>query len=162
MCWATDKLNGIPIKHVADEDISVKKVLQYNIKSHSFSSPVVDCRWKIGETKKTKIGGIYSENGNYCIDKGFHSAHEIQVHLSDQGIYSFYQVNKKGNKDYLFRKMYSDVICSFVIPKGSEYYINEYGGYVSNQITFTDVHVDIRYADDYLIDHILKNVLHKK
>lgn len=129
MCWKSHKT---PVKEIATEDIVVQKVLTRNNNGMLVSPVYCSHNWE--ETKEVSLSKditveydyyFYSEYWN--IGYGFHSCEKITIGF--------------GNKwychdEYIFGVDDSDILCEFIIPKGSIYYKNENGCYVSNRLRF--------------------------
>lgn len=131
MCW----VGYNPKKHVALEDISVFKI-GIKDKDEKLWSYYYDFTYKEGMLYNTKIGVLISIGGwNRSICEGFHSYSnhcEIRINRSVFIIYP----NTGKYLDILTGNL---VRLNCIIPKGSEYYLNERGEYVSNQIKIINV-----------------------
>ena len=130
MCWYT-KSKTIGIK-VAEEDIPVVKGLDRK-NDEEFYSPIFRFKWKKGIVytsllSKPKVNNFLKI---FSIDEGFHSCTKlIYVDNYMDGIPFTKMINGFG-RTILCRKY--DIVNA-VIPKGSLYYVNEEGDYVSNQL----------------------------
>lgn len=145
MCWVT---KNKPVKQVAKRNIKVQKVL--HLTSYGFVSPCFDIyKWKKSlpntsylETPEESYkypydNYIYPENPikkKYKINYGLHSCKKI-VRNGD----GFCTVDDNMNEHYLMMAMANDFICECIIPKGSTYYLNEYGEYVSDTLKFVKI-----------------------
>lgn len=129
MCWRSHK---IPVKEIATEDIVVQKILMRD-NSGMLVSPVYrSYNWEKDKevylSKAIIIGrftGLYSEV--WEIEYGFHSCEKMTIEFGNKWC---------CNTEYIFETDDSDVLCEFIIPKGSIYYKNENGCYVSNRLRF--------------------------
>lgn len=127
---------------VAENDIPVKKVLcTYNFSQGDvLKSPIIGSFvWKVGEVFECKLGEPiqteYDGNIVHIIVDGFHSSSKISH-------FGFFWIN--GGEKTLFSYGNNDVLCNAIIPAGSEYYLNEYGDYVSNKMKIIKVGEPIR------------------
>jgi hypothetical protein len=127
MCWIT---NTIPKLEVAKEDIPVKKILlNYN---GSLYSPVFgDGKWKLNVVRATELGEVNYHKLDECfsIRHGFHSCENIHKYDND---FSHVWTNKYFN--HLFAIDDGEDVFNAIIPKGSRYYKNEEGDYVSDKL----------------------------
>lgn len=121
MCWIS---HCKPVLKVAEEDIKVHKILKKD--EDGYVSPIFQfCKWTPGIVYETTLGhGHIGAIGNFEICKGFHSCTEIH---EEGGVWCI------KAKD-LFAIDSGEEIVDAVIPKGSQYYLNEYGEYVSNKL----------------------------
>ena len=125
MCWSS---SYIPQLKTAEEDIKVKKVLLKTEDSLLHSPCETDFKWELGKVYENEIGIILQLFSYYHINKGFHSC---------QNIYNgnTYWCSCINNEEHiLFEIDKGEEIFDAIIPKGSEYYLNEYGEYVSNKL----------------------------
>ena len=140
MCWTTFIRPHI---QTATENIPVYKIVTKEGGFwfwSTFQSYYQNFIYKLHKIYSEKIGKICSEEANfYSINKGIHSYHNAFTKIS---------VGKHGeiwigglNGDiigYYFQSAYRNVVkVQGYIPKGSKYYLNEYGEYVSEQIVLT-------------------------
>ena len=111
----------IPYKRIAEKDIFVQKLLTY---PHMYS-PFFFEEWIPNQLKTAKIGEItQSTLGEYCINEGIHSAKSIlRINIRT------YISGRTTLNPTVDCKVYEAFI-----PKGSEYYVNDEGEYVSNQL----------------------------
>ena len=119
---------------VASADIKVKKILK--LEAGCLYSPVFTmCDWGIGKVKHTKLGepGVEYDDCSkfpvpsyYFILSGFCSCKHIN-RVGDRWM-SYYD----GCSNMLFGAGIDEVLCDAVIPKGSSYYLNERGEYISD------------------------------
>ena len=127
MCWIS---KNKPILRIAEEDIPVKKVLRvvkdvHHFWEKHFYSPCFNVyEWTPGIIHEEEIGKVIDTPfSDYVICEGLHSCANITLH--------------KGQA-YSSRPMFivyvNEHIFNAFIPKGSQYYLNEYGEYVSNQL----------------------------
>ena len=142
MCWATNiPSHKEPL--IADKDINVKKVV-IKRSDDTISSAYMFCEYKLGEVMEVNemICEYYSQY--LCVYEGLHSYHEDTDIYLTRGLtlglmptlYVFSEIN--GRKlDYFYEDLksgsrYMEMHC--IIPKGSTYYVNEHGEYVSNKL----------------------------
>lgn len=133
MCWIS---NNKPNRLVAEEDITVYKVVQISL-DDKILSYFNDFPYKIGEIYNTTIvikhyKDDYSADCSdfYFIEQGFHS---YNYHLKI-GLDPF--LNTPNAYDKNGTRYYGDDIYGMlcIIPKGAEYYVNEFGDVVSTSI----------------------------
>lgn len=111
MCWIGNSKN----KLIATEDIICYKIV--NIECGKIYSQFMHFNYKFKKKYKCKIEGKF-EDDLFIINKGFHS------YTQDVLMYNF------------------DTVCKVVkchIPKGSVYYINNSGEYVSEAIVIDNI-----------------------
>ena len=128
MCW---KSKNKPILKVADKDIPVKKVLERSF-GELCSPYFVEFTWEIGKVYEVEMEVLMESDGDYVIESGFHSAEEIEKIEADDldDYYNVYLANKHPIV-MSFKKL---DIYDAVIPAESNYYVNEYGEYVSDRL----------------------------
>ena len=125
MCWVS---NYIPKLKTAEEDIKVKKIL-LKAKDSSLHSPCkTDFKWELGKVYESELGEISRPLSYYRINNGFHSCQNI----CKSDIYWCSYINNEMHM--LFGINEGEEIFDAIIPKGSEYYFNEDGEYVSNKL----------------------------
>lgn len=119
MCFIS---KSIPYKRIAEKDIFVQKLLTY---PHRYSPFFFFEEWIPNQLKTSEIGKITQNPlGEYCIDEGIHSSKCIL--RVDIKTYIAGRIILKPASDCKVYKAF--------IPKGSEYYVNDEGEYVSNQL----------------------------
>ena len=129
MCWTTKEK---PVLKIATEEIKVKKVLTINM-----NSPYYSKKWEANKVYKLEhpIEPFEIRWGTeWAIEEGFHSCANIYEHFINGTEYL--------SSSRIFNWMTFTIstfilpVCVFdaVIPKGSEYYENEYGEMVSNKL----------------------------
>ena len=139
MCWTTFIYPHIQI---ATENIPVYKIVDKKKGFwfwSTFSSYYYGFTYKLHKRYSEKLGRIWDPcTGLYAIDEGIHSYHNTLTRIStskygDRWIRSF---NGEILDNYctLARTI---VKVQGYIPKGSKYYLNEDGEYVSEQIVLT-------------------------
>lgn len=126
MCWITDK---IPVKEIAKEAIKVYKII--NTHGGLFSPCIPYISWEIGILKYSKIGV-----SGHLIREGLHSLKDIP-HIEPQhgwsNLLSYLEWVTTENKS-IMKYDYGEKVFEAIIPAGSEYYENENGEIVSNQL----------------------------
>lgn len=141
MCWRT-YYGMLSVQRTATKDIHVKKafiVKDNEIRSLFFSG----FRWTRGILRKTYLGTVRrfnmvdypSQYYIWSIEEGFHSAKYVKI-VDRQSYYSLLRVSngKKGVRVSHVKDTTNIKILNCIIPKGSKYYVNEYGEYVSDQL----------------------------
>jgi hypothetical protein len=129
MCWIS---NNKPERLIAKECITVYKVVQI-YPDGKILSYFNDFPYKLGEIYKTVITVKHLKDGYndfYFVEEGFHSYN----YQSEIGLDPFLQTPITYDRNGT--KYYGDAIYGMfcIIPKGAEYYVNEYGDIVSTSI----------------------------
>ena len=120
MCWSSKTK---PVLQIAEEDIKVQKVLKKD--EDGYVSPIFSFYdWTPGIVVETELGHIHVGARSFAIRKGFHSCDEIH---NEDGVWCTKTLN-------LFIEDLGEEVVNAIIPKGSQYYLNEYGEYVSNKL----------------------------
>lgn len=139
MCWISDQ---IPSPKIASEDITCYKVFCNR-----------DVVWEkikflgISLWKKHKIKGLYSlykdylytpysSNAEVTLSQTYNS--ETDYWYIEKGYHSYSTLDKAELEKF----KYLEIIVKCIIPKGAEYYINEYEDIVSSNIIITDKIID--------------------
>lgn len=127
MCWETRKT---PIKKIAESDLKVYKILRC-IENRIVSPIKHEFAWELNKTYKTEL-----DSPDYCgriniITLGFHSLLDSPK-LCKTVFFRFTEWCIKNHTVILYT--INEYVFEAVIPKGSEYYENEYGEIVSNQL----------------------------
>jgi hypothetical protein len=148
MCWLS---KSKPIERMADKDIVVYKIVSKgdrngNVLNYFYNGGYITY-YKGNESEKINISPIYVEYGisdnYYIIEEGYHSySLDCRMHLIMESLLKFKEFDVFSNSEdsklilmaYYIRE--SDRIGKFVIPKGSKYYLNDKGEYVSDNIKF--------------------------
>lgn len=139
MCWITDRRwisEPFPNPCISVEDIEICKILSPNWKGIYYLFEYEP--YKVYETElepvKTPLNHPKTDE-IFRIDKGFHSYstgikaidHDTHIDIYYDDIYS--------KEDRFITSYVKPVIrVAGIIPKGSRYYLNEQGEYVSDQI----------------------------
>ena len=133
MCWTTDKF---PISKTAFENITCYKIFHTKSIKWKVRKFLGISLWKYGIEK------LYSLYKDYKYIPYAHNP-EITVSLThsaywdrwyiDKGYHSYNTLDKAKEEKNL-----NEVIVKCIIPKGSEYYINEYDEIVSSNIIVTN------------------------
>lgn len=150
MCWRT-YYGMLSVPRTATKDISVKKAFtrytgddsRYDLRSLFRKS----FRWSIGkkyvsrffDKPKRLIGKRYSQRyyvWEVCC--GFHSAKEMETKWDQDKEIGYIFLGKNLMASFsMYNRLFLEncvVIHDCIIPKGSKYYVNEYGEYVSDQL----------------------------
>ena len=130
MCWISFNK---PIKMIAEKDIPVVKFVYK--RQGGYQSVYYRYPYKIGdEVTSTIIFG-----GENYIREGLHSYIPCSIYL--EGWHSYYICVKLKNSCFNVDTLFSEyddgstlVQMNCIIPKGSEYYVNERGEVVSNKL----------------------------
>lgn len=156
MCWET-RYGILTKRHTASKDMLVKKAfivckeyygLHYKKEIRSFFYN--DFVWIQGRLYKSFLGDVKKHTAKptsyhytrWILEKGFHSAKNIKVETSLSAFeYKRYLVMSSDRKNHstkytigFFHRNARIKILNCIIPKGSEYYLNECGEYVSDQL----------------------------
>ena len=144
MCWTINKWaytqNTKKYRKVADEDIFVYKI---GYKDGNGFSPYYRDEFIYNANMPNEEIKLYvnsSQVFDFRVDEGYHSYSEecyVRECITDNiDIYSpvSEKINNFDNYDEIYEQF---AIGKFIIPKGSEYYENEYGEIVSSQIIWT-------------------------
>ena len=143
MCWST-YYGMLSVRRTATKDIPVKKAFlatKSEIRSLVFSG----FRWTRGVLRKTYLGKVRRfriEHTSPCyiwsIEEGFHSAKDIKIdgYYTGNSRLNRLKVSngKKACRIFNIRCESGIEILNCIIPKGSKYYVNECGEYVSDQL----------------------------
>ena len=141
MCWI-ERLENVHMQ-IADKDIEVYKIV-YEANKQSCKSCVQGFIYKINTIYK--IPSIQIRRTSifnsiiFCVEEAYHSYTKIQ--------YTFSRISKKDSiykvKGIIFGNQIVPLsfnnpyyAATFVIPKGSQYAVNEQGEIISNQIMYT-------------------------
>lgn len=120
MCWVSFKP---PVKRVAEKDILVYKVVNPSPHKNECYSFFFNFLYKFGVIYNTDIKIKYIDNGKdeymWVGNEGFHSLSNKKAALYESEVYIF---------------KCDTFIVQCIIPKGSDYYINEYDEVISNSI----------------------------
>ncbi len=142
MCWVTKKQCELKI---AEGDIPVIKIMREDLRS------VYECfLYELGKKYTTELGPVLEslcigapQEDFYVIHKGFHS-YSVGCIISTEIVSdSFLACAKKFTTVEYNRELLDflpDVIeVNCIIPKGSKYYVNERGEYVSDSIEIINI-----------------------
>lgn len=122
MCWSSKTK---PVLQIAEEDIPVKKILLCREGTNNYVSPCYrEFSWNVNKVHTTKLGEPIKPFLTYDISQGFHSCENIRA------LGTFWAIGWH----VIFERDSYEVVLNAIIPKGSEYYKNEYGEYVSNKL----------------------------
>ena len=138
MCW---KSEFEAVKETAEVDIEVYKILEREEDDESvFYAPYYKTVYRLGRVLATNIGKPYKHHVTFTkflfrINEGLHSYSKDCITLYNGHIYinapkSHIPLDWWNGKDCY--KSYVIVKCA--IPKGSKYYYNSDGLYVSNKL----------------------------
>lgn len=139
MCWVTYKENYLKRK-TAEKDIKVKKLLERNPQGN-LSSPFFEFDWVIGKIHvssidKPRICSNMNMTTCWQINTGLHSSkhiimtkHWVYCYSTCWGFIPVYVKLLNAKPIGVNYKIYEAII-----PKGSKYYVNEHGEYVSDKL----------------------------
>ena len=126
MCWIT---NITPQSKLAEEDIPVFKIVRKSLRAY-----YQEFQYSIGRVFKTEINvPIFNSYEIFFINEGFHSysAKECTAITTEE---SYKPIIKVYHTFYKLGSYIDACILECVIPKGSVYYLNGRGEYVSDHI----------------------------
>lgn len=129
MCWISEE---IPKRQIADNDIPVFKMLRKGHFDGIFVSPYFGFIYAVGKVYSKKnpitiVGGIT----NFMIKEGYHSySSKTVIVYNRSAVYS----TDNGKVDILLDCYEECTEVSGYIPRGSVYYLNNQGEYVSDKI----------------------------
>lgn len=128
MCWVTYCTNNMN-KHIAKKDTKVYKVAMKGCTGVAIAPYYRNFDYELGITygKLESLKPTYFPHDECIINEGFHSYRSFESLLK----------NLKSFKDHPYYR--SLAIYKAVIPTGAEYYVNEKGEVVSNQLKIIDV-----------------------
>lgn len=134
MCWIGRKYT----KQIAKRDFYVYKIGV--VLGNTFVSLFQKHIYKIkGSNPIIPLKPVKNNFGIIEIKDGYHSYKEVAIEFYPQNLYfrDIYLGDAiKGFVDDL--RLYSHLyLCTFIVPKGSEYYINNRGEIVSSNIIYT-------------------------
>lgn len=145
MCWTSHNYKH-PVKIIADEDIKVFKIVNRNLTSvYEDFQYEIEREYKLMEPIVLEIG---STAGMWLINKGFHSYcfETVKIYVdyysnifSHETIQEISIYTKFGRNDKFVGDIGKYIIAECIIPKGSTYYINEFGEIVSDKISITGI-----------------------
>ena len=138
MCWIGRK--GEAIKRDAKRDIEVFKIIYKTINGR-YKSYYWNFEYKKNEVNQGELRVANCSPEITNILSGFHSYKSLDM-LNNRGINICVKPIKGSGEtiDYVYSIYEKDklIIAKFIIPKGSEYYENQNGEIVSNQIIFKE------------------------
>lgn len=123
MCWTSNK---IPVKRIAVKDITVYKVLLYDSFEMQLYSPYFGQKVSVGQTVNADILMCQQDTDCYTIDEGIHSYNKLSRAREEMEILFMNRLDIDEQYD----------IYKCIIPKSSEYYINQYHEVVSNHLIY--------------------------
>lgn len=136
MCWISYKP---PVKRVAETDILVYKVVNYKPHTDECCSLIFNFLYKFGVIYDTDIKIKYSGNGK-----------DTHVWMGNEGFHSFSNEKAAVYESDIYVEAYYSTIVKCVIPKGSDYYINEYDEVISNNIVILSKESPLQRILNYL------------
>lgn len=153
MCWIS---KNIPKKSRAIRDIPVYKILTYDPVTDRYMAPIME--WTYEFDKKTesildipqKVICRTPESTYipvYVVNSGFHSYRKTSLRKGQKKRFANYIEIFTQNRsifwhvciDWFLERFRREILCSAHIPKGSFYYLNEYGEYVSDTLVIDKV-----------------------
>lgn len=148
MCWSAINKSDLN-RHIAKDNIPVTKFVAVFGNDDIFSY-YNDFAYKIGEVYNTKLGKPHLSDTYWgemnVINHGFHSySVKVKIRKRDSQL-----LNAILNSRYAdgFLKTFKHpnrgignmAVADCIIPKGSAYYLNSYGEYVSDSIKIINVY----------------------
>lgn len=139
MCWLTYKKECTECR-IATEDIPIYKVLYNTLRSlYRFYE------YSLNKVYSMEINSPYEipskiRNSHYSITLGFHSYSPSMTYTRVyHDLFWTVNSNNKGMILDTFTNTNNTVKVKGFIPKGSHYYLNENGEYVSDSIVLTEI-----------------------
>lgn len=130
MCWSN---HFIPDLQIAKENIPIFKVLNDDFTAYYY----VDFIYNLNEEYKTVLGDptFIRRYSSWIVNNGFHSySKSCVINIESINSICIYSPRKVVNDYY-----HNFLVVDGIIPKGSKYYINIDGEYVSNIIKLIKV-----------------------
>lgn len=132
MCW----FGKIGQKQIAQEDTRVLKVLR--VKDDKYYAYWFPFEYEFGKLYETELGVKCKDYVE--IAEGFHCYSNLLGVVKKENRCTIQIMDYSGAKlDWYRGTFYKLVLVACTIPKGSEYYINDYGKIVSNKIIINQV-----------------------
>lgn len=122
-----------PVLETAEKDIPVKKVLDKYDDGQLCSPYFVGFTWEIGKVYEVEMDEPMESGSDYVIESGFHSAEEIEKINADENGIGYYNVFLANNHTIVLSLEELDIYDA-VIPAESNFYVNEYGEFVSDRL----------------------------
>lgn len=126
MCFCTT-VESSPL--VAHRDMVCYKVLDQNM-----CSWIQGFKYNINTVYKTELGVLEGEINNIFFSSLNKRIYSKNVYCIYKGFHSYQRNTKQISKVYVARYTRIPCIYKCIIPKGSLYYRNQFGEYVSDQI----------------------------
>ena len=138
MCWTTSIYPHIKL---ATENIPVYKIVDKTGGFwfwSTFSSYYYGFTYKLHKTYSEKLGAIHDLRTElYAINEGIHSYHNTLTKISTSKYGDKWVNDFNGYILDNYCRLGNVVKVQGYIPKGSKYYLNENGEYISEQIVLT-------------------------
>ena len=142
MCWKGRKEEAIRLE--AKKDIEVFKIIYYKTEKKIYKSYYWGFEYKKDMIEKQDLRTSNNSDGSILIQSGFYSYKSLDMlnvtnYPQDISVY-VRSINDSETIDIVYSIYEKDklIIAKFIIPKGSEYYENQNGEIVSNQIIFKE------------------------
>lgn len=141
MCWIGKKEEAIRLE--AKKDIEVFKII-YKTEKKKYISYYWGFEYKKNMIEKQDLRISNNFSDSILIHSGFHSYKSLDMLnvINNRGINVCVRpINGFGRTIDNVSSIYGKdklIIAKFIIPKGSEYYENQHGEIVSNQIIFKE------------------------
>ena len=142
MCWKGRKEEAIRLE--AKKDIEVFKIIYYKTEKKKYKSYYWGFEYKKDMIEKQDLRTSNNPDDSILVLSGFHSYKSLDMlnaTNNTQGLnVCVRSINGSGTIDNVSSIYGKDklIIAKFIIPKGSEYYENQNGEIVSNQIIFKE------------------------
>lgn len=134
MCW-----KGYNVKHIAEKDIKVFKICK-SMGDRSCISSFMGFIYEIEETYKSDLNVYIHDNNITYIFEGLHSYSLDLLKILDKGYsgcFDYVEISYKG--EFIERYEAKSCYVECIIPKGSTYYLNYKGEYVSDTIKILNI-----------------------
>lgn len=140
MCWTSYKT---PVSQIADSDINIFKIVRKTHIAERSKSLFYNFEYNLKEpyslSEKLEVDARlhFNNSREFIINEGFHSYHpKVYLRISPYIV----EVLVSRYEFHIGWIPYSNdlVIAHGIIPKGSQYFLNSNGEYVSNRIILTE------------------------
>lgn len=163
MCWTTKIMeNTTPI--TADEDIKVVKILEVNSLGEMYSPYMYmayhyDVAFPV--EKLIPYHQTHCNISSWYINEGYHSFADCRIQLKEMDLSGYYQYSNNNDGSVMYDWLEgNERIIPFecIIPKGTQYYLNEDNEIVSETIILKKPH-DFEIAPDLIENEYCKMLM---
>jgi len=152
MCLRIDKTlhpqlcyGAVPLPFVASDDILVTKMLKHTKKKWLFGKDKFETPFMVEQVKFDRNGmAVLADQFSFSKAYSFESSPSFV----DRGIHAFTGVGRDSTNNIQGSIECGNVMYSAIIPKGTEFYIGNYGDIVAEKIIiFSSVKAYLNYVD---------------